>query len=104
MGSSWWGGGPKSLDIHLTHLTPKDGAYDPEDFEFFCDGCSYTIEKNEVRYECRSCPDEYCLCGECYDEEGSQHLHDLEPNRGPFHITLIKTEDGDAPEASMDVS
>lgn len=30
-------------------MSHAKGPFDPEAFEFFCDVCSYTIEKNEIR-------------------------------------------------------
>ena len=72
------------------------------EYEFFCDHCDETIEDGEVRFECRVCAGEWCLCTECHalsiggalpSSSGTSsgpapHPHLLSPNSGPQHINV----------------
>jgi hypothetical protein len=42
------------------------------------------------RYECRECPGEYCLCGDCYDDESTLHPHDCVLSRLDYHVTVLE--------------
>jgi hypothetical protein len=68
-------------------------------------GCGFGVC---VRYECVECAGEFCLCGDCYDEQNDsddmdtstsngggkrtgrrRHPHELRLSRLPFHATLL---------------
>merc|ERR1712086_328779 len=55
--------------------------------EWFCDLCDECI--SGVRFECRTCPEEFCMCPACYATK--PHPHQLISNSGACHITLTKT-------------
>ena len=61
-------------------------------YEWFCDECDATIPDGAQRYECATCPDEYCRCTACYRASviaGDRHPHPLVPSSKPFHITSL---------------
>ncbi|CAM9134055.1 unnamed protein product [Choristocarpus tenellus] len=68
------------------------GGEREEEMEFFCDECDATVPSGEARFECAKCPDEYCVCRECYDEAevlDKQHEHELVLSTSPLHITKM---------------
>lgn len=42
-------------------------------------------------YECRLCPDEFCLCRLCYHKHSTTpiHPHHCLPSTAPFHVTVL---------------
>ena len=86
------------------------------EYEFFCDHCDETIEDGEVRFECRVCAGEWCLCTECHalstaaaaaslgagrpSSSGgpAPHPHLLSPNSGPQHINVELVSVGRTPQ------
>ena len=51
--------------------------------EWFCDMCQVTIDG--VRFECRVCPDDFCICSNCY--ASAKHPHRLISNSGSRHCS-----------------
>ena len=101
----------------LQRASDAAGAVGGEpEFEFFCDHCDETIEDGEVRFECRVCAGEWCLCTECHalstaaaaaslgagrpSSSGgpAPHPHLLSPNSGPQHINVELVSVGRTPQ------
>jgi hypothetical protein len=58
--------------------------------EWFCDKCGAAIDDGAARYECATCPAEYCQCAACYRAgviSDARHAHPLVPSSAPHHIT-----------------
>ncbi|TFJ81920.1 hypothetical protein NSK_006588 [Nannochloropsis salina CCMP1776] len=87
------------------NVRAKEDQEESSAFEFFCDACLYTLEEDEVRYECQVCPGEFCLCRTCYAKQFQPspstlsstqattrvgpHPHPCLPNTSKVHITSI---------------
>eukprot|EP01029_Cantina_marsupialis_P028724 TRINITY_DN777926_c0_g1_i1.p1 TRINITY_DN777926_c0_g1~~TRINITY_DN777926_c0_g1_i1.p1 ORF type:complete len:159 (-),score=12.55 TRINITY_DN777926_c0_g1_i1:248-724(-) len=57
------------------------------EYEWFCDYCDETILENEIRYECKICSDEFCICSSCFEKH--PHEHPLFLSSKAFHITAL---------------
>ncbi|KAJ1462003.1 hypothetical protein M885DRAFT_506050 [Pelagophyceae sp. CCMP2097] len=93
LGEGKWASSSASLRRVPSHLDeqPDDDVEYEEVWEWFCDECGAAVPDYAVRYECATCPEEYCRCQACYRKSvvsgASRHAHPLVSSSRPHHVT-----------------
>lgn len=86
---SFWGEGWPVPPPRVKTLGESEDEYETI-LEWFCDRCGAAIDDGAARYECATCPAEYCQCAACYRAgviSDAPHAHPLVPSSEPYHIT-----------------